>query len=271
MNPPKIDFSVRLEDRQILEIRGNDRESFLQGLITNDVQLLQHQPIIYSLMLSPQGKFQFDFFIINHGDTWLIDIDKTRSEIFLKRLQLFKLRSDVTIKMTDAWQVGGSLKKQNYPHCYIDPRLADLGYRIYHQALNFNDSQEIYEHHRLSLGVPDGAFEMIVDKSIPLEWGMDELGAIAWNKGCYMGQELTARSRYVGEIRKRAFPVQFSVSTTYNVGDKITASDKDVGELRATNGNIGIALLKLEALSSEMFINAHPINVLRPAWIVLKI
>ena len=129
---------------------------------------------------------------------------------------------------------------------------------------------DVYENLRLSLGIPDGAYDMVVDKSIPLEWGMDELNAIAWTKGCYMGQELTARSRYVGQIRKRTFPIIFKVPGEYIVGEKLMVDDREVGELRATNGTFGLAMLKLEALKSEIAISGHSIKVSKPSWMLLS-
>jgi folate-binding protein YgfZ len=269
MTVPKTDFCCHLPNRTIIEIQGSDREAFLQGIITQDIKLLDRQSIICSLMLSPQGKFQFDFFIIRAGDSWLIDIDATRAHAFVQRLQLFKLRSDVNISVNTDWQIGVSSAQAEVENCFFDPRLNELGYRFYDKKIVSEMPSDAYENMRISLGIPDGAHDMVVDKSIPLEWGMDELSAIAWTKGCYMGQELTARSRYVGQIRKRAFPISFSVPDECIVGDKLVANGQGVGELRATNGSVGIALLKLEALQSEIAINGHSIKVSKPSWMQL--
>jgi hypothetical protein len=269
MTVPKTDFCCHLPNRTIIEIQGSDREAFLQGIITQDIKLLDRQSIIYSLMLSPQGKFQFDFFIIRAGDSWLIDIDATRAHAFVQRLQLFKLRSDVNISVNTDWQIGVSSAQAEVENCFFDPRLNELGYRFYDKKIVSEMPSDAYENMRISLGIPDGAHDMVVDKSIPLEWGMDELSAIAWTKGCYMGQELTARSRYVGQIRKRAFPISFSISGEYIVGEKLIANGHEVGELRATNGNVGIALLKLEALPFEIVINGHSVRVSKSSWMQL--
>lgn len=266
---PKADFCCSLPNRIIIEIQGSDREAFLQGIITQDIKLLENQSIIYSLMLSPQGKFQFDFFVIQVGGLWLIDVDISRSQAFLQRLQLFKLRSDVNIRINNEWHVGVSSLPLEIESCFLDPRLKDLGYRFYDKKGVSKKGKDAYQTRRLSLGVPDGAHDMVVDKSIPLEWGMDELKAIAWNKGCYMGQELTARSRYVGQIRKRVFPITFKIPGEYRVGEKLCVKDAEVGELRATNGDIGMGLLKLEALQFEITINNNSIEVHKPYWMIL--
>jgi folate-binding protein YgfZ len=265
----KADFCCSLTNRVVIEIQGNDREVFLQGIITQDIKLLETQSIVYSLMLSPQGKFQFDFFIIQISDLRLIDIDASRSQAFLQRLQLFKLRSDVNIRINSDWQVGVSSVSIETENCFLDPRLKDLGYRFYNKKTVSKKGNDTYQAWRLSLGVPDGAYDMVIDKSIPLEWGMDELHAIAWGKGCYMGQELTARSRYVGQIRKRAFPITFKIPGEYKIGEKLCVNGLEVGELRATNGAIGIALLKLEALQSAITIDGNFIEVHKPYWMVL--
>ena len=269
MTVPKTNFYCHLTNRTIIEIQGSDREAFLQGIITQDIELLNRQSIIYSLMLSPQGKFQFDFFIIRTGDSWFIDIDATRAHAFVQRLHLFKLRSDVSISVNTDWQVGVSSALVEVENCFFDPRLMELGYRFYDKKIVSEMLSDVYENLRLSLGIPDGAHDMVVDKSIPLEWGMDELSAIAWTKGCYMGQELTARSRYVGQIRKRAFPINFIAPGECVVGEKLVANGHEVGELRAANGSVGIALLKLEALQSEIVINGYSIRVIKPSWMQL--
>lgn len=266
---PKVDFCCSLPSREVIEIQGSDREVFLQGIITQDIKLLHTQPILYSLMLSPHGKFQFDFFIIQMGDLWLIDIDASRSQTFLQRLQLFKLRSDVSININSEWEVGVSSLPLETKNCFLDPRLKDLDYRFYAKKTVSEKGNDAYQAWRLSLGVPDGANDMVVDKSIPLEWGMDELNAIAWDKGCYMGQELTARSRYVGQIRKRVFPITFKIPGEYRVGEKLCANGLEVGELRAANGIMGMVLLKLEALQSEITIDNKPIEVHKPYWMIL--
>ena len=270
MTVPKTDFCCHLTNRTTIEIQGSDREAFLQGIITQDIKLLDRQSIIYSLMLSPQGKFQFDFFIIRTGDSWFIDIDATRAHAFVQRLQLFKLRSDVSININTDWQIGVSSAQVEVENCFFDPRLKELGYRFYDKKIVSEMLSDVYENLRLSLGIPDGAYDMVVDKSIPLEWGMDELNAIAWTKGCYMGQELTARSRYVGQIRKRTFPIIFKVPGEYIVGEKLMVDDREVGELRATNGTFGLAMLKLEALKSEIAISGHSIKVSKPSWMLLS-
>lgn len=274
MNQVNIDFFSILPDRVIIEVSGSDRCSFLQGLVTQDVSLIEKELIIYTLMLSPQGKFQYDFFIINTGDLWLIDIDSIRADSLIQRLQLFKLHANVSIVKNTNMHVAVSSEIVHAGHCFRDPRLKILGYRCY--GNNFENKQtptEVYENLRLSQGIPDGVRDMVIDKSIPLEWGMDELHAISWDKGCYMGQELTARSRYVGQIRKHAFPIELQSTDGLEIGTKLQINQEEVGELRTFNDKFGIALLRIEALTQEnsLTIANDPVKVRQPCWMkVLK-
>ncbi len=272
MNQVNVDFFSILPNRVIIEVSGSDRCSFLQGLVTQDVSLIEKELIIYTLMLSPQGKFQYDFFIINIGDLWLIDIDESRADILIQRLQLFKLHADVSIVKSIDMHVAVSSEIISTSYCFEDPRLKTLGYRCYDKAFEYNQTPvEVYEDLRLRHGIPDGAKDMIVDKSIPLEWGMDELHAISWDKGCYMGQELTARARYVGQIRKHPFIIELQNADNLEIGTKLYIGEQEVGELRTHNKKFGIALLKLEALTQEnsLTIANNPVKVHRPSWMKL--
>lgn len=192
-----------LKNRSVLKLTCKDTHTFMQGLITQDITLLGQQPLLYSLLLSPQGKFQYDMFLWQAGDALYIDTD--RVDDLYANLNRFKLRSDVQIEKTDlnvyaslvemADQIGDTFK---------DPRHSDMGYRLYSKAtLDAKMTLEDYDNHRIALTIPDGARDMSVDKSIPLEWNMDQLKAISWDKGCYIGQELTSRTKHLGLIKKR--------------------------------------------------------------------
>lgn len=193
-----------LEYRAVLKLTGKDTHAFIQGLITQDIMLLDQQPFLYSLLLSPQGKFQYDMFLFQSDEALYIDTD--RVDDLRTHLNRFKLRSDVQIETTDL-RVYASLAE--IPHLgedfiFKDPRHTDMGFRFYsYTALDGLISLAHYDCHRISLTVPDGTRDMIIDKSIPLEWNMDKLNAISWDKGCYIGQELTSRTKHLGLIKKR--------------------------------------------------------------------
>lgn len=240
------DFFTHHNERKIIELSGADRSIFLQGLITQDVNLLDNTPIIYSLMLSPQGRFQFELFIIKvSNNLWLLDVEAEHAQAIIKKLQMFKLRSAVDLQISDVWNAGISSTQVDSDVCVADPRNAKLGYRIYQQtALNYQQNDFAnYQNLRISLGIPEGSKDMTIDKSIPLEWNMDALNAISFTKGCYMGQELTARTKHLGMVRKSIMPVKFEKSGIYPKGCSLIQASKTIGSLGSSNNTSGIALI----------------------------
>ncbi len=278
-------YAAVLPNRGILCVKGKDRAVFLQGLITNDVGKITLEQSIYAALLSPQGKFQYDLFITAYEDAdgqeaWLIDCDRDRAEALLKRLSLYKLHSEVTIEnvcnrfaVLAVWGHSGVLdtlglsatlgvaRPLKEGSAFVDPRLVELGVRIIlpqDKIQNFYESAGItftsfddYDLHRLTLGVPDGSRDVLVDRGILLECGFDELNAIDWKKGCYMGQELTARTRYRGLVRKRLIPVRIQGETTV-FQSPIFQEGIEVGDMRTAMKEWGIAMIRLEALSKSL-------------------
>lgn len=288
--------AARIIDRGILKISGSDRLAFLQGLITNDVAQLAKDKSLYSLLLTSQGKHSFDFFLTAVGDECWIEADRTRLDELKKRLSLYKLRSNITIdidleqhifclwgdEVTDVFNLVNVLgQTQHTPlwHAYVDPRYKDLGIRMMVNTDHLNGLQqcegvtiieaEDYRYHRYGLGVPESNSELLVDKSIPLENGMDELNAISWNKGCYMGQELTSRTRYRGLVRKRLFPVTISGSVDLEM--PITADNVEVGQWRGICRDRGLALIRLEAIDKPLMCGNTKISLNQPTWMKLQV
>ena len=239
-----------LPNRGIIKITGDDRASFLQGLITNDVKKLETQPVIYACLLTPQGKFLFDFFIYDKGEFLLLECQGDRIQELIKKLSLYKLRSKVAlVDVSEMYQVvvGGVIEGRELEFTQ-DPRLPDLGMRGVISDLSepVNGDLSDYDLNRIVLGVPDGSSDLIVDKSILLENGLDELHAIDWRKGCYVGQELTSRTKYTGIVRKRLFPVDIEGDLP-PFGETIFWGDDKAGEMRSSLNNKGLALIRLEA------------------------
>lgn len=235
---------VLLADRQIFKIFGNDKEQFLQGLLTCDVR---HRPC-YGALLSPNGRFLYDFFVVEEGDHWLIDVPVDHSDEILKKLNLYKLKSDVHLEKDDrqvravipgedqgpiACNITGS-SHLNLEHrnsdvvnessiqdsfvapveddmlIYKDPRHPDMGYRSYRlePGVRRDDSSFLeYTDHRIALGIPEGPLDLVYDRSIILECNFVQMNAVSFTKGCYVGQELIARTHHLGAIRKRLMPV----------------------------------------------------------------
>jgi folate-binding protein YgfZ len=258
---------VIARDRALIAVGGPDRASFLQGLVSNDVAKATAERAIYAAFLTPQGKYLHDIFIAADGERLLIDCEVARRADLLRRLSLYKLRAKTVLAEENGFAVGlhfgagaleslalpaepGRARAQDGGTVFVDPRLAALGAR----ALLPTDrlpaetgSAADYDRLRLALGVPDGSRDLPVEKAILLENGFDELNAIDWDKGCYMGQELTARTRYRGLVRKRLLPVAIEGAAPAP-GTPILQGDKEAGEMRSAAGDVGLALIRLEAL-----------------------
>ena len=270
-------YSV-LDDRGVLTIAGDDRVAFLQGLTSNDVGKASAGRTLFSAFLTPQGKYLHDFMIAELGGTLLLDCEAARRDDLLRRLKLFRLRAKVTLEdATASWAVvvafgdgaaaafgldeeAGWASPYAGGLAYVDPRLAALGVRLLlpREAVTaalgasglVQAGAEDYDRHRLALGVPDGSRDIAVEKATLLESNFDELHAIAWDKGCYMGQELTARTKYRGLLKRRLVPVAID-GPLPAPGTEITLDGRAVGEMRSGRDGHGIALLRLDALAAD--------------------
>lgn len=256
-----------LSERSVIILSGEDVIEFLQGLVSSDVPSLSTQNSLYTAMLSPQGKFLHDFFLINWKKMVFIDIASSRAKDLVARLKLYRLRSKVEIELDESlsiaaiWdskpeQADNSIEIESADYkVYHDPRLPSLGFRAIgrkselenlfqknHYEISTEDS---YRYFRLSLGVPDTG-DMIIDKSLLLEFGFEELHGVNFSKGCYIGQEVTARSKFRGQVRKSIYHITADTHLP-NLGSEITLADKSAGEIRTSYGNIGLALIYNDA------------------------
>ncbi|HEV8391097.1 MAG TPA: folate-binding protein, partial [Dongiaceae bacterium] len=267
--------------RAIIAVAGEDRQGFLQGLVSNDIAKVSADRAIYATLLTAQGRFLFDLFIADLGGRYLVDCSGPRRADLVKRLTMYRLRSKVAIADADAdWcaallfgegaaaaagldGTAGSATPFGEGVAYVDPRLPELGVRLILPrataraalaALGATEDANGTAYHRLriGLGVPDAARDLTPEKSILLENGFDELGAIDWQKGCYMGQELTARTRYRGLVRKRLLPVRIEGAAPAP-GTPLMLGDQELGEMRSASadGTLGLAMVRLEALAGS--------------------
>ena len=243
---------IILKYRCVLEIKGEDRRSFLQGLITQDVTKIKPREALYSLFLTNTGRFFCDFLMIEQEGSLLITPGKKCVEDFQKKLNFYKLRSDVEIKERSDWVVAASLDDQEdrvyEGMIFKDPRHPKLGALFLGPKSSLKEHTETtksYEDRRLELGVPEGTLDLEQEKSIPLENGMDALGAISWTKGCFLGQELTARTKHVGTVRKKLLP--FIVSEAVSVGETLTQKE-GTGRVVSVyqEGKKGFALVRVK-------------------------
>jgi folate-binding protein YgfZ len=232
-----------LPNRGVLALTGEDRVSFLQGLVTNDVRLADPDRVIYACLLTPQGRFLHDMFIYGEVDRLLIECEAARRDDLLKRLKMFALRAkiglaDVTSEygVEVAWPIGEGL---------ADPRHPELGVRRLVAADSCGaEAYQLYDRHRLSLGIPDGSRDMPPGEALPMENNLDKLHAIAWDKGCYMGQELTARMNYRGLVKKTLRRVRIEGAAV--AGTLLMAEGREIGEMRTSNGDLGLALVRVD-------------------------
>src|ERR1700704_4402458 len=278
-----------LPHRSVIAVGGADRIDFLQGLISNDTTKVTPGRAIWAALLTPQGRFLNDMFVADDGnDTLLLETERERAPALAKKLTLYKLRSKVTVEDRGAAMevavVFGPDAGQSLPvagaTAFVDQRLADLGVRVLAPAgqatallaaRGFATAPlEAYDALRLEHGVPDGSRDLIVEKALLLENGFDELNGVDWQKGCYMGQELTARTKYRALIRKRLFPVRIEGALP-EPGTAIFQDGQEVGELRSGSGSRALAMLRLDAVKAGQKLTAGEVGVLPeiPAWMRL--
>ena len=227
---------IELKNRGVLSVSGPDARKCLQGLVSNDVEKVSSERAIHAAFLTAQGKYLFDFMIAEVGGALLLDCEADRLADFQKRLKLYKLRPDVTLEDVSARFTvlaitgddtfgalgieaeAGAAKAVEGGAVFTDPRHAGLGARAivgtdalaaFLKASSLTEGTlDTYDLARIKLGVPDGSRDMQLENTILLEAGFDELNGVDWKKGCYIGQELTARPKYRGRVKRRLMPVR---------------------------------------------------------------
>jgi len=279
-----------LEQRGVLAVAGPDRRNFLQGLVSNDVMKVGPERAVHAALLTAQGKYLHDFIMVERDEAIWLDAEADRLADLKRRLTMYRLRAKVGVAECPALGVAaafgdGALAALGLPQdagfarpaaggvVLVDPRLAALGARIIGERTRLADlpggfapaDAAAYDLHRLLLGVPDGSRDLVPEKSILLEAGFDELHGVDWAKGCYVGQELTARTKYRGLIKKRLLPVQID-GPAPPPGTVVTAAGKEAGEMRSSQDGIGLALLRLDALDQPLAAAAARLTPRRPGW-----
>jgi len=231
--------------RRILRLSGPETEEFLQGLITNDTARLG-DGLVYAALLTPQGKYIADFFLARDGDGVLLDVAEALADDLVRRLSQYKLRAKVTISPS-----GLHLQRGTGPApegARPDPRHPDMGWRAYTTAPEADDGTD-WDAIRVAHCIPETGIELTPDSYI-LESGFEALNGVDFRKGCYVGQEVTARMKHKTELRKGLRRVQ--VEGAAPVGTEILAGGKPAGTLYTQSGGHGIAYLRLDRTKGEM-------------------
>lgn len=262
-----------LSDRAVLAFEGQDRITFLQGLVSNDVTLASQGHALWSAVLTPQGRWLSEFFLYEdtapENPRLLMDCPAEHADMLQKRLSRFRLRADVRISKTDLRVITGpdGTSPPANSTTAPDPRTEHAGWRalISPDMPATGETPHAYLVRRLSLGLPDWT-DFEAEKTLALEANMDLLKGVSFSKGCYMGQELTARTHYRAVLKRRILPVT-GPDAAFSTPAPILMRGKDVGEFRSHHANTALALLRREAWSSdELTLNGETIQVVWPTW-----
>ncbi len=262
MNEAKV---ALLRDRSVVSVTGEDATKLLQGIITNDMDELDTQPALFAGLLSPQGKVLFDFFVVKASDGYLLDTAADKAADLAKRLTMYKLRARATIadqsdqfKIAAAWglpwgSVDGVLS-------YADPRDRRIGERllvptnqvaILDSAIHKTGGDwvhappELYKERRISKGVPEGGKDYDFGDAFPHEANFDLNNGVAFEKGCYVGQEIVSRMQHRATVRKRIVRVT-ATSDLPGTRSEVKMGEVVIGKLGSVWGICGLAMLRLD-------------------------
>lgn len=262
-------MTFRLDDRAVIAVSGPEARDFLQGLITNDMKRVTPDALAYAALLTPQGKILFDFLIGERDGALLIDAPAAMRDALVKRLTLYRLRSKVEIAARDDLAVAWSDHAE--ASFSLDPRHTALGFRAVLPKADAPAASgaDAFRALRLKLGVPEG-HDFGQDKMFALDSDLDELHGVAFDKGCYVGQELTARMKHRGTARKRLLPVVAN-ATLPPPEVPVTAAGREIGTLQSVYDTQGFALLRLdrleEANDAPLDAGGIAVQITKPDWL----
>ena len=272
---------IALSNRGIVALTGGDARQFLQALITNDVNRVSSSRSIYSALLTPQGKLIYDFFVVEKDDALLLDCNSGLLAGLIRHLGLYKLRANVKIEdHSHDWLVlalphnsDGSriIDPRSKGNAFIDPRCSKMGYRAIIPAISSEvelgksdmekTDHDVYESMRIALGIPDCENDGVSGKFFALECALDDLDGISFEKGCFIGQEVTTRMKHRNLVRKKLLPISFD-GPSLPPGTLIANGDVKVGEVCSSVDGHAIAMLKLDQAKSERLMAGNlPVHV----------
>jgi tRNA-modifying protein YgfZ len=233
--------------RRLISLTGKDALPFLQGLVSNDVLPLGKAPgLVWTALLTPQGKYLADFFVVATADALLLDLPETLADATLKRLTMYRLRADVQFAQFDGAVTRGLGAAPN--GAFADPRHPALGWRAY--GADRAEAAVDWDAIRVAHLIPESGIELVPDDSYILEMGFETLRGVNFKKGCYVGQEVTARMKHKTDLRKGLGRV--AVNGTAPVGTPIEVQGREVGRLYTQSGGRALAYLRLDQAVGEM-------------------
>jgi len=244
--------ATTLADRAVLRLSGEDVRGFLQGLVTADTMRVAADAPAWAGLLTPQGKALFDFLLWAEGEDILVDCEAEQAEALARRLSLYRLRRKITIARDPAlgvhWAPEGGADGAGVP----DPRLAGLGRRWLGAP---GAAAEGWRERRLLHGVTEGVAELGSDKTLWLEANAGELGGVSYTKGCYVGQENTARMHHRGKVNRRLIVAH------------VEADPGDAAAIYYPDPGLAVARVRTEAIAAEMMLGGVAARPIVPAWL----
>jgi folate-binding protein YgfZ len=258
--------SAFLAGRGVVKVTGDDARSFLDGLVTSDMNRVAVDRARFAALLSPQGKILVDFIVAEAdgeiGGGFYLDVSRALAVDLTRRLAIYRLRAKVlvedvsdTLGVTVFWN--GARAPEEDGLAYADPRLAGLGDRLIAErelARSLADSAEsAWDAHRVSLGIPEGGRDFTYGDAFPHETDMDQLGGVDFDKGCYVGQEVVSRMEHRGTARTRIVPVVYPEGIAAMEGADVVAGGKRIGTAGSNGpGGTGLAMLRLDRLEEAL-------------------
>ena len=291
---------ITLEDRGFIQVNGAEAKDFLQNIVTNDIEKVTSSSTVFSSILTPQGKYLFEFFILKLKEGYLVECEKKSTAEIIKLLNFYKLRSkadfiDLTEKYVAAvislekfkeinsssLSKGSTVSYRDDP-VYIDPRNDKLGAKIITKLENLHltikklnlkiAEKEKYYNKSFQLGIPQIDLDRLKDKIFGIENNLDELNGIDFKKGCYVGQENTSRIKLRNKLRRRILPVQ-EITGKISINDIIKYKDAEIGKIMI-NKPYSFALVKVvdpdlkEFHDAELLCGNSKVKILKPDWIL---
>lgn len=256
--------TAALTSRALIAVSGEDWRSFLQGLITQDVDTLAPGEIRFGALLNPQGRLLFDLFVVGRPDGAWLDVERAQRDALIMRLTMYRLRAKVTIAADEA-PVLAAWGAAPGPEWLADPRLPALGWRGYGIAATADADEIAYDAHRLALGVP-GPADWGVEKTYPIEANFDLLNGIDFKKGCFVGQETTSRMKRRGQIKNRMLPIAFDGAPPAP-GAELLNGERRAGEVLSGQTGRAIALVRLDRRDGDLTADGTPVRAEPPEWL----